>query len=886
MKRSKKLVSLILSLALLLGVFAGMSVSTVSADSGPNTKYSSEEVILHCWNWPVSVIRSKLYQIAEAGYTAIQTSPINGIVGSGNNTADNTVTNWYQFYQPTNYNIGNKICTEAEFKTLCTEAHELGLKVIVDVALNHTSDQTGSVDSALKNYHGHGEISNWDDRWQQTQMNITGMPDLNTNNTTIQSKARTMLQKILSDGADGFRFDAAKHIELPSGDEINGCPTSDYWPNVLNNLSGDKFSYGEVLAGQNCPLYSYSKYMNVTGSAYSDAVRNNIQNNELKASDLSDYKAGLGGNNLVCWVESHDNYKGGNYGMPNYQVKLAWAAITAQGLNTLYLARPYGATTSNWKGTDNTYDGGDGAYFDKEIVEVNKFHNAAKGQSVNVYNVNGNTTLFAVARGNIGICLINTSENSQYVSGIGVSLPNGSYKTACGSTFDVNNGSLSGTIPGRSVACVYRGGTTADTECYLLGSFNAWTKTSGAQMTKDGSSFTKTINLSAGTYEFKINDTNNNWYGNSGTIEDTTYKTSQTGWDMDVDPNAPDCKLKASGGSYTFSFNTSDKKLIVSYEPGATESTSETETETSTSGNTDTNVYLDFTGFDVANANWNAWTWGTTSGKWVQGTKSGTTATFEGLEANVIFVRMDPSYSSPDWKAEWNRTSELTTQLGKIYKITAWNDGTEGNPLVGQWVTPATQPASETETETSTSLFTKTMYVDTANVIGTGFGSHWFAWTWGDGVTGQWRSIEKFNYVSVSDNVLFANFDTDTPSWNDVLAQTADFVVQDGKKLTILNTKDSNNHYQGEWETDPTDTDPTETQTETTDEPIPDVKGDADGNGVVTIDDVTVAQRALIGLETLTDARKQLLDINGDKKFTLRDVTLIQMYLAKMIETL
>ena len=129
MRKTKRIVSLILSLTLVLSCFMGLSVTT--ANAAGNSKYSSEEVILQCWNWPVSKIRANLSDIADAGYTVIQTSPINGIVGSGNDEADNTVTNWYQFYQPKNYTIGNKICTQAEFETLCSEAHALGLKVIV-----------------------------------------------------------------------------------------------------------------------------------------------------------------------------------------------------------------------------------------------------------------------------------------------------------------------------------------------------------------------------------------------------------------------------------------------------------------------------------------------------------------------------------------------------------------------------------------------------------------------------------------------------------------------------------------------------------------------------------------------------------------------------------
>ncbi len=553
MKKLKHILSLVLCFALVLSCFAGMSAGTVFAAG--NTKYSSEEVILHCWNWPVSVIRNQLEEIANAGYTAVQTSPINGIIGNGSNTVDN----WYEFYQPTSYTIGNKICTQAEFTSLCSEAHALGLKVIVDVALNHTTDQTGSVSGITKDYHGNGGISDWDDRWQQTQKDITGMPDLNTSNTTLQSQANTLLKNIISAGADGFRFDAAKHIELPSGYEISGCPTSNYWPTVLNGVN-DKFSYGEVLAGQNCPLTGYASFMNVTGSAYSDTVRNNITNNVLNASDLSDYKAGLGGNNLVCWVESHDNYKSGNYGMPKYQITRAWAALTAQGLNTLYLARPYGSTTSNWKGSGKTTDGGNGDYFDSEVVGANKFHNACKGAGVNVYNYNNNQ-LLVIERGSKGICFINTGSSTINVS-VSTSMSSKTYKDlAHNSSFTVSGGTLSGSVPPGvyPVASSSSGGTSTSADYYVKGEFNSWGTTN--KMTVSGAVATAEINISAGTYKFKINDSDGNWYGNGGTIVDTTTATSSIGWEMDA--SAGDCTLQASGGTYTFSFNTNTKYLTI-----------------------------------------------------------------------------------------------------------------------------------------------------------------------------------------------------------------------------------------------------------------------------------------------------------------------------------
>ena len=287
MRNNKSFLSLILCVALLLTSIASLTavpagaaqtaaaptaadVKTVStaadvdtADTSADiTKSStgssgSEQVILHCWNWPFSKIMSELDNIAAAGYTAVQTCPITGIVGNG----ETAVSEWYQFYQPTNYKIGNKLGTEDEFKNLCSKAKSKGVHVIVDVALNHVANNSYfPVDSEISSisnvYHNLGSLNNeWGNRWACTQKNYPdSCNDLNTQNTQVQQLALNFLKKCVVDGAYGFRFDAAKHIELPEDDSSYA---SNFWPTVVQN--GSQFQYGEVIGGTNVP---YKKYNN------------------------------------------------------------------------------------------------------------------------------------------------------------------------------------------------------------------------------------------------------------------------------------------------------------------------------------------------------------------------------------------------------------------------------------------------------------------------------------------------------------------------------------------------------------------------------------------------------------------------------------------------
>ena len=97
---------------------------------------------------------------------------------------------------------------------------------------------------------------------------------------------------------------------------------------------------------------------------------------------------------------------------------------------------------------------------------------------------------------------------------------------------------------------------------YLAGVMNDWSTTSLPLYGSDGITGSVTIELSAGTYKFKIVH-NGTWYGNSGSFTDTTTTTSSSGWDMSS--SAGDCTLNATGGTYTFTFNNSTKKLVVTH---------------------------------------------------------------------------------------------------------------------------------------------------------------------------------------------------------------------------------------------------------------------------------------------------------------------------------
>ena len=96
--KNKRLTSIVLCLILVASTLTGMAlpntatqvnaVSTDMAQTSANQYGLLDQVegglILHCWCWSFNTIKANLEKIAEAGYTAVQTSPISKcLVGDG-----------------------------------------------------------------------------------------------------------------------------------------------------------------------------------------------------------------------------------------------------------------------------------------------------------------------------------------------------------------------------------------------------------------------------------------------------------------------------------------------------------------------------------------------------------------------------------------------------------------------------------------------------------------------------------------------------------------------------------------------------------------------------------------------------------------------------------
>ncbi|MBQ5440249.1 MAG: hypothetical protein IIT49_05645, partial [Clostridia bacterium] len=140
----KKILSAILSLAVLASGMSAMGMTAAAEESTSNdyglAEKTSEGVILHAFNWSYNTIKENLPAIAEAGYTTVQTSPVQQ--PKNRSDSKDTAGQWWKLYQPLSFSIANQtwLGTKEDLTALCAEADNYGIKIICDIVSNHMAN--------------------------------------------------------------------------------------------------------------------------------------------------------------------------------------------------------------------------------------------------------------------------------------------------------------------------------------------------------------------------------------------------------------------------------------------------------------------------------------------------------------------------------------------------------------------------------------------------------------------------------------------------------------------------------------------------------------------------------------------------------------------------
>lgn len=446
-----------------------------------NPKVTNTDVILHAWSWNLDTIAKNMKAIADAGFTMVQTSPVQPHYNpTGVNKklfdASGKEGNWYYYYQPTAWSIGNaSIGTKVDMQTLLDSAKKYGVRVIVDVLPNHTAfdidavkdEFIKAVGGSSKLYHSSGltPIRDYNDRFQCTLQGTGGLPDVNTENPDFQKYYMQFVNELLKMGVRGFRYDTAKHIGVHSDpvDKEAGVTVNDFWDVATGRkaVKGVKlalpydslFVYGEILQDKNVPEAEYADYMGMTASGYGHKLREALEKHSVKGFDLKDWGSEMAPEFLTSWVESHDTYANAHESahLSDGQIRNGWVFITArQNATPLFFSRPAGRTPDNYWGNNIMGARGNDEFMHPEVKAVNLFRRQMNGQPEDLQTSESGSVIL-VSRGTKGAAIINIGDFASFVD-LPTTLPSGTYRDKVyNREFKVKNGRLKGMVaPNRS----------------------------------------------------------------------------------------------------------------------------------------------------------------------------------------------------------------------------------------------------------------------------------------------------------------------------------------------------------------------------------------------------------------------------------------------------
>lgn len=197
------------------------------------------------------------------------------------------------------------------FDTLLTKAHELGLKILMDLVVNHTSDQhmwfkesRKSKDNPYRDFYiwrdgkDGKEPNNWgsyfggstwkyDEQTGQYYLHLfaEGQPDLNWENPRMREQVWQLMRFWLDKGVDGFRMDVINFISKPEGLPDAPNPEQALYGNV-EPMVADGAKVNNYLKEMNEKVLSHYDVMSV-GEMPSSKPEDAVQYTGLEAGELN-----------------------------------------------------------------------------------------------------------------------------------------------------------------------------------------------------------------------------------------------------------------------------------------------------------------------------------------------------------------------------------------------------------------------------------------------------------------------------------------------------------------------------------------------------------------------------------------------------------------------
>ncbi|MCX7707510.1 MAG: alpha-amylase family glycosyl hydrolase [Anaerolineae bacterium] len=284
----------------------------------------------------------------------------------------------YHGYDVTDYyTVEQDYGSNEDFKRLIAEAHRRDIKVIVDLVLNHTSNQhpwfiasasgpnsdkrdwyiwSAKDDGSRAPWQGGGPV--WHKRGDAYYFGLfwEGMPDLNYRNPEVTAEMQRVARFWLEEmGVDGFRLDAVRHL-VEEGTTYAGAPATHRWlaqfDDFLDAVDPEALTVGEVwdVTDQTAPYVRGDEVDLVFEFSLADAILNSVARGrpvgttrEL-AARLAAYPEGQ----FATFLTNHDQPRVATVlGKDPAGLKLAATALlTLPGVPFIYYGEEIGMTGS------------------------------------------------------------------------------------------------------------------------------------------------------------------------------------------------------------------------------------------------------------------------------------------------------------------------------------------------------------------------------------------------------------------------------------------------------------------------------------------------------------------------------------------------------------
>lgn len=306
-------------------------------------------------------VTAKLDYLQDLGVNTIWLTPIvkniAGVTVTDEGSEDVPYNAAYHGYWASDFTkLNPTMGTTEEFKTMISEAHKRGMRIMVDIVVNHAGYGTESTfaDMLRDKSVSEGDIKSWQD----------GLPDFATENADVRAKLVEWQTSWMKDyGVDYFRVDTVKHVDSTTWAALKNSTTE---VNPSFKMIGEYYGAG------------YASNGSTLGTGQMDADLDfdfNDQATSFVSGNISSVESFLSSRNTALnnaymtgqFLSSHDEngFKASLMNGKQYTEDKATAAalvaatlqLTAKGIPVIYYGEEVGLSgLNNYPYNTNRYD--------------------------------------------------------------------------------------------------------------------------------------------------------------------------------------------------------------------------------------------------------------------------------------------------------------------------------------------------------------------------------------------------------------------------------------------------------------------------------------------------------------------------------------------------